>query len=123
MRILFVTDCYPTPKQPQYCIFLEQQAKELERHGVEVDVYYLSDRKEDEDHDYFFHDIKIFHRTVLKEKRRMDSLLPNRLTNKDEAKISSVLSNGYDCVSFHFGSLSVLRSVKNVCKKREECSY
>lgn len=38
MRILFISSCYPDEKQPQYCIFLEQQAKALKELGHEVDV-------------------------------------------------------------------------------------
>lgn len=37
-KVLWITECYPSKELPQYCIFLEQQVKELVRLGHEVDV-------------------------------------------------------------------------------------
>jgi len=38
MNILFVSDYYPNPKQPQFCIFIQQQAEALIRLGHKVEV-------------------------------------------------------------------------------------
>lgn len=38
MKVLFITSCYPDELLPQYCIFIEQQAKALKELGHEVDV-------------------------------------------------------------------------------------
>ena len=37
-KVLWITECYPSKDLPQYCIFLEQQVKELVKLGHEVDV-------------------------------------------------------------------------------------
>lgn len=37
-KILFVSRLYPSIEQPQYCIFIEQQAKYMEKLGNKVDV-------------------------------------------------------------------------------------
>ncbi len=118
MRILFVTDCYPTPEQPQYCIFLEQQAKALQKQGVGVDVYYFKDNEVVTDKDYVIHGIRVFVRKIVSKSKKIDVLFPKRLSSKDESKLYLVLSNEYDCVSFHFGSFSALQSVYAVCKKQ-----
>ncbi len=38
MRILFVSECYPSAERPQYAIYLEQQAKALGALGHTVDI-------------------------------------------------------------------------------------
>ncbi|MDF2842317.1 MAG: glycosyltransferase [Herbinix sp.] len=38
MKILFVTDYYPSQEQPQFCIFIQQQAQALLQLGHQVDV-------------------------------------------------------------------------------------
>ena len=38
MNILFVSDYYPNPKLPQFCIFIQQQAQALISLGHQVDV-------------------------------------------------------------------------------------
>ena len=38
MKILFVSECYPSAERPQYAIYLEQQAKALCKLGHTVDV-------------------------------------------------------------------------------------
>ncbi|MGE0826101.1 MAG: glycosyltransferase [Candidatus Binatia bacterium] len=41
MRILAVTNIYPTPHRPALGTFIEQQVTSLRHHGVEVDVFFL----------------------------------------------------------------------------------
>lgn len=38
MKILFISECYPSEQQPQYCIFLEQQAQALQKLGNSVEI-------------------------------------------------------------------------------------
>jgi len=38
MRILFVTNMYPTPQRPDYGAFVREQAEALRRFGHTVDV-------------------------------------------------------------------------------------
>jgi glycosyltransferase involved in cell wall biosynthesis len=38
MKIAFVSECFPSPEKPQYCIFLEQQAQALIALGNSVEI-------------------------------------------------------------------------------------
>ena len=116
MRVLFVTDCYPTPAMPQYCVFLQQQAAALQKAGVDVDVYHFSNNDQLTDAAYSIDHTQVFFR-VAKQKKRNGVLLVGRLSKADEQELLKILRRGYDCVSFHFGNLSFLRSVQAVCKK------
>lgn len=117
MKILFVTMCYPSPQLTQYCVFLEQQAAALQRLGHTVDVYHLGDTAEQEDSDYLFHGVQVFYRNMVKKRTKADLFLPTRLTAADEKNLESVLRNGYDAVSYHFGGVDCLRSVQRICRR------
>ena len=38
MNILFVTACFPGEEKPYYCIYLEQQARALQKLGNRVEI-------------------------------------------------------------------------------------
>ncbi|HEY8489590.1 MAG TPA: glycosyltransferase [Dehalococcoidia bacterium] len=44
MRVLIVTNMYPTPDRPHFGIFVQEQAESLRRLGVEVDVLFMDGR-------------------------------------------------------------------------------
>ncbi|CAA6821194.1 MAG: Glycosyltransferase, putative [uncultured Thiotrichaceae bacterium] len=44
MRVLFVTNGYPTEDHPEYCVFNKEQVSSIEKRGVEVDVIFINAR-------------------------------------------------------------------------------
>jgi teichuronic acid biosynthesis glycosyltransferase TuaC len=45
MRVLVVTNMYPTPEQPAFGTFVKDQVEELRKKGVEIDVFFVNGRK------------------------------------------------------------------------------
>ncbi len=45
MKVLVVTNMYPTPEQPAFGIFVQEQVRSLREAGVEVDVLFVNGRK------------------------------------------------------------------------------
>lgn len=45
MRILVVTNMYPTPDMPAFGIFVHEQVESLRRKGVDVDVFFVNGRR------------------------------------------------------------------------------
>ena len=45
MRVLVVTNMYPTPEMPSFGTFVHDQVEALRREGVAVDVFFLNGRK------------------------------------------------------------------------------
>lgn len=44
MRVLFVTNGYPTKDHPEYCVFNKEQVASIERLGIEVEVIFINAR-------------------------------------------------------------------------------
>lgn len=45
MRVLFVTNGYPTKEHPEYCVFNKEQVDSIKKEGVEVDVIFINARE------------------------------------------------------------------------------
>ncbi len=45
MRVLIVTNMYPTPDEPAFGTFVKDQVEALQRAGVEIDVFFINGRK------------------------------------------------------------------------------
>src|SRR4051812_5330184 len=45
LRVLTVTNMWPTPEAPQFGIFVKRQVDELRRLGVQVDVQFVNGRR------------------------------------------------------------------------------
>ena len=45
MRVLAVTNMYPTPEQPAFGTFVRDQVEALRQAGIEMDVLFINGRK------------------------------------------------------------------------------
>jgi glycosyltransferase involved in cell wall biosynthesis len=45
MRVLVVTNMYPTPEMPAYGIFVREQVEALKKEGVQIDVFFVNGKK------------------------------------------------------------------------------
>jgi teichuronic acid biosynthesis glycosyltransferase TuaC len=45
MKVLVVTNMYPTPEMPSFGTFVREQVESLRREGVDVDVFFVNGRK------------------------------------------------------------------------------
>jgi len=45
MKVLVVTNMYPTPEMPSYGIFVREQVESLRREGVDIDVFFVNGKK------------------------------------------------------------------------------
>lgn len=59
MRILYITQMYPSKELPQYCIFLHQQVKALINNGVEITILVPTTKKQKTEE--VFDGVKIFY--------------------------------------------------------------
>lgn len=114
MKILFVTTCYPTDKNPQYCIFLEQQAKALIENGCTAEVLYLSDEAKAK-REYVQNGVKVYVYPIDKS-NKFDIFFPTSLSTQNRKDIIALLKGRYDIVSFHFGGNKVKRTLLKACK-------
>ena len=115
MRILFVTTCYPDEKRPQYCIFLEQQAKALVGLSNCVDVLFIKEGGVVAE-EYFYNGIKVYKYPVSVPKK-YETLVLSTLSKTETRGIEQIISDNYDIVSFHFGGKKITRSIIDICKK------
>lgn len=106
MKILFVSECYPTKEQPQYCIYLEQQAQALTLLGHTVDV--LHPVNVTQSNTVFLQNgIRIYQVPLRPLKTRLQKTL---ITNSMDWR-------SYDVVSLHLLSLSMMEAILAFCKK------
>lgn len=111
-RILFVSSCYPSETLPQYCIFLEQQAKALKSLNNQVDVLIPTNS---ESSCTSFHGIDIYFlhyrsSSINKFKYIIDRYFWNAL-------IRLLKQNSYDIVSIHLCPDAVTRIIIRACRK------
>ena len=113
MRILFVSQCYPSPDSPQYGIFIKQQENALRELGHEVDVLMPAPTGKDgqvqqrEDGTY-----TLTYRTL-----RYD-VFPLLCSPKARKSIRSLIrDNGYDLVAVHITDDGILKMVVDACEK------
>lgn len=113
MRILFVSQCYPSPDSPQYGIFIKQQENALRELGHQVDVLMPAPTGKDgqvqqrEDGTY-----TLTYRTL-----RYD-VFPLLCSPKARKSIRSLIqTNGYDLVAVHITDDGILKMVVDACDK------
>ena len=114
MRILFVTECYPSAERPQYAIYLEQQAKALCELGHTVDVLIprLSGSEASSLTEGEYGGLRVFS-AVIKAGR-----LSRLLWLYSRGNVLDALDwKQYDAVSVHITSHGILPSVLKNCKK------
>lgn len=115
MKILYVTTCYPSVENPQYCIFLEQQAQAFKRLGNIIDILYIKGvaREEAEAIDTIYRDgLKIYNLHLASVKT--DLVMLNMLA-KRQLRLFDWLE--YDAVVMHFGSINMLKEIVKCCKR------
>lgn len=117
MKILFVSTCFPSPELSQYCVFLEQQAQALISLGHEVQVFHFSDEKKADTERYTYHGIAIQKGYERRKKTKLGLLYPCRTIADCDLILDSIISDGVDVVSFHFGGLNLFVSTYRICKK------
>ncbi len=114
MRILFVSECYPTPERPQYAIYLEQQAKALCELGHTVDILIpkISGIEPSRIEKGKYGGLTVFHATI--KAGRLSRLL---WLYSRKSILDGFDWKQYDAVSLHIASHGILPSVLKNCKK------
>ena len=113
MKILFISECYPDKDNPQYCIYLEQQAKAIVNKGHEVDILVpkLCDGKSGVAKTVY-NGLNIFNVTINRgEFSRIFPLYSLKNTLKKFAW------QDYDVVSSHIVSNGLCFRISNICRK------
>ena len=116
MKILFVSQFYPDDSNPQYCIFLEQQALALIQLGNEVDVLVFRPNSIDKEmikHPYLQNGIKVYTwlypSSTIKEKF---------LISPVNTELTRFLNNNeYDVTSLHLGNVGAFNAIVEACEK------
>ena len=112
MRILFVSECYPTREAPQYGIFIQQQAQALEALGNTVDVLIPQRSNRNGDMEKEAAAMKIEYRTIRYE------LFPVLAAQSVYCQIEQYIQkNDYDLVAVHITSDTVLKMVVKACNR------
>ena len=114
MRILFVTECYPSAERPQYAIYLEQQAKALCELGHTVDVLIprLSGKEPSSLTEGEYGGLRVFSAVI--KAGRLSRLL---WLHSWGSVLDAFDWQQYDAVSVHIASHGILPSVLKNCKK------
>ena len=116
MKILFVSELYPSENRDSYCIFLEQQAQALLEIGNEVDVLHLHQKDEDGEkvNSVNQNGITVYHFDYRLSKIR--SLVS--LSYKIPTCLENFLRNGkYDVISFHILGLPLIFGIGGIAKE------
>lgn len=111
MRILFVSECYPDQGNPQYGIFIKQQAQALRELGHEVDVLIPALTGRDgkiQNRQSGIYDLSYRH-------IRYD-LFPMRASPKAQESIYRLIAeNRYNLVAVHITGDGILKMVVTAC--------
>ena len=112
MKILFVSECYPDKDNPQYCIYLEQQAKAIASKGHSVDILVpkISDKKSVVSKT-IYNGLNIYNVTINRGK--FSKIFP-LYSLKDTLK--KFAWQEYDAVSLHLVSNGLCFRISNICK-------
>lgn len=111
MNILFVTACFPGEEKPYYCIYLEQQARALQKLGNRVEILMpVYSETSGEIRDY--HGLTV-HTLGLKKS------IPNQLVTTPENRrcLAGFGWQDYDAVSIHLVPTPIACTVAALCKK------
>lgn len=118
MKILFVSSLYPSRDKPQYCIFIEQQAKALCSLGQDVDILVLKPSSKFNgsvgmiSEPIIQNGLKVYTWYYQSSKYSEIAITPIEMSN-----ISFFLQeNSYDAISLHMGELRAFNAIANVCQ-------
>ena len=114
MRILFVSECYPSAERPQYAIYLEQQAKALMALGHTVDILVprLSGEAESQLSEGEYGGLRVCTATVRAGRISRLLWLYARRNILDRFDFSA-----YDAVSVHIASHGLLPTILKHCHR------
>lgn len=110
MNIAFVSECYPSPAKPQYCVFIEQQAAALQQLGCNVVVIKLL-RGDGIKEVCEFHDIEV--RCIYLPSKRLDKVYCNM---QSRLKANNINWREFDIISIHIVSLPITEAIVSECK-------
>lgn len=110
MNIAFVSECYPSPERPQYCVFIEQQAAALQQLGHHVVVLKLQ-RGNGLEVVSNFHGIEV--RCINLPSKRLDKVYCNM---QSRLKANNINWREFDVVSIHIVSLPITEAIVSECK-------
>lgn len=110
MNIAFVSECYPSPAKPQYCVFIEQQAAALQQLGCNVVVIKLL-RGDGIKGVCDFHDIEV--RCIYLPSKRLDKVYCNM---QSRLKANNINWREFDIISIHIVSLPITEAIVSECK-------
>ena len=113
MKILFVSECYPDEDNPQYCIYLEQQAKAIANKGHIVDILIpkICNAKSNIT-EKVYNGLKNFNVTINRGKfSRIFPLYSLKNT------LNKFAWQDYDAVSIHLVSNGLCFRISNICKR------
>lgn len=111
MNILFVTSSYPSREKPHYCIYLEQQAQALQALGDTVEILLLT--RADAEKQYMQNGLRI-HELGLGNSR-VEKFVSTARTRR---RLNGFPWNRFEAVSLHFGRLSHMNAIVDICKKQ-----
>lgn len=115
MKILFVSSCFPSDNAPQYCVFLEQQARALQSLGHQVDILIIHTSKGvKKDRIYFLqkrNDLNIYDWLTAESKVKSHLQIP--ISTKCIQKFFN--EQGYSAVSLHFGGFRHFYPIVQAC--------
>lgn len=114
MNILFVSECYPDENNPQYCIYLEQQAKALQElgHNVEVLVPEMRCDVLSQTEEKMYNNIKKYH--VRIKRGKLSKIFP---LYSLKTTLEKFHWKKYDVISIHLVSNGLCFRIVNMCNR------
>lgn len=115
LKILFITDHYPSKEIPQKCIFIEQQAQALISLGNKVDVL-IPRRVENPMHGstyHIYHNVKIW--SLEYSLSVISKFIYQPIKEFEEDLKQIIMQNGYNIVSIHIARDVVKNVAVKVC--------
>lgn len=112
MKILFISECYPSEEQSQYCIFLQQQAQALKKLGNDVRVLIPKKGSTNEVKHSIFNGIdvyRVWYSMSLFEKRILNTVDCPALN-------AFLIEKRFDIIAFQIVSDAIISTTVNICK-------
>jgi len=120
-KVLFISSLYPSEINPQYCIFIEQQAQALKKKGLDVSILIPVpvNKKEHQSDIHFFEQNGLQCYKFNYYCRNVDKVF-GILHKKDQDTLSAFLSkNRFEILSAHIIDLAILKElVRNKNKSK-----
>lgn len=116
MKILVISECYPSKEKPQYGIFIKQQNNEMQKLGHNVDIIVPFRHTLNTDLQKEISNIGLIYKVGYKTVRY--DLFPLTVAKKVYKNIFDFIFNGrYDLVSIHITSDVILKIAVKICNE------